>query len=195
MAFTNEKSVAKYEKENKHCPECEIRLPYESRANKFCSHQCSATFSNRKNYPVEHRAKCRYCSGRLPIPFRSVFCSDECSLSHRREYLASVDTNTVSDPVTLKKIILARRGYKCEMCGLNEWNGIPAPLEVDHINGVSDDNRSENLRILCCNCHAQTPTYKSKNRGNGRLSLQKKKRLLAISADSSSDQEARFSTE
>lgn len=53
----------------------------------------------------------------------------------------------------------------CENCGITEWNGQPAPLELDHINGRHDDNRLENLRILCPNCHAQTSTYRGKNKG------------------------------
>ena len=64
------------------------------------------------------------------------------------------------------RIQLFKRGLKekrCEKCGLTEWNNQPIPLEVDHINGIYNDNRIENLRILCPNCHAQTPTYKSKN--------------------------------
>jgi hypothetical protein len=48
---------------------------------------------------------------------------------------------------------------KCEGCGITEWQGKPAPLELDHINGVKRDNRIDNLRILCPNCHAQTLTY------------------------------------
>ena len=49
------------------------------------------------------------------------------------------------------------------MCGITEWNGQPTPTELDHINGVRTDNRLENLRILCPNCHAQTKTYRGKN--------------------------------
>jgi hypothetical protein len=52
---------------------------------------------------------------------------------------------------------------KCECCGITQWNGKPAPLELDHINGINTDNRIENLRILCPNCHAQTDTYRGKN--------------------------------
>ncbi len=44
-------------------------------------------------------------------------------------------------------------------------NGRPIPLELDHINGRRDDNRLDNLRILCPNCHAQTETYRGKNIG------------------------------
>lgn len=51
----------------------------------------------------------------------------------------------------------------CSKCGLSEWNDLPIPLELDHINGIRTDNRIDNLRILCPNCHAQTPTYCGKN--------------------------------
>ena len=41
----------------------------------------------------------------------------------------------------------------------DEWQGKPITLQLDHINGIHDDNRIENLRIVCPNCHSQTPTY------------------------------------
>lgn len=55
--------------------------------------------------------------------------------------------------------------YKCGECGLkNEWNGKILNLQLDHINGIRNDNRLENLRFLCPNCHTQTETYCSKNK-------------------------------
>ena len=49
------------------------------------------------------------------------------------------------------------------MCGLSEWINGKLVLELDHINGDHTDNRIENLRFLCPNCHSQTETFRSKN--------------------------------
>jgi len=49
--------------------------------------------------------------------------------------------------------------YECAACGIVEWRGRRLKLHLDHCNGVSNDNRFENLRLLCPNCHSQTPTY------------------------------------
>jgi len=52
----------------------------------------------------------------------------------------------------------------CESCGIgSEWNGEPLSLQLDHINGVNDDNRFDNLRFLCPNCHSQTETFGARN--------------------------------
>ncbi len=48
----------------------------------------------------------------------------------------------------------------CNECGQPPvWNGKPLTLQLDHINGVWNDNRIENLRILCGHCHSQTSTF------------------------------------
>lgn len=65
------------------------------------------------------------------------------------------------------KIRLYREGFKdkkCEMCGQGEiWQNKQISLILDHINGVWNDNRLENLRILCPNCNATLPTHCGKN--------------------------------
>lgn len=54
--------------------------------------------------------------------------------------------------------------YVCVSCGnTGEWNGRPLVLTLDHINGINDDNRLENLRFLCPNCHSQTDTFAGRN--------------------------------
>lgn len=54
---------------------------------------------------------------------------------------------------------------ECYICGQPPtWNKNPLALQLDHINGINNDNRIENLRILCPNCHTQTPTFSGKNK-------------------------------
>lgn len=65
----------------------------------------------------------------------------------------------------IKKRILKEgiKEYKCERCGRTEWEGEKIPLELHHKNGVHNDNRLENLEILCPNCHALTDNYSGKS--------------------------------
>jgi 5-methylcytosine-specific restriction endonuclease McrA len=51
----------------------------------------------------------------------------------------------------------------CSYCGGAEWLGRPIPLELDHVDGDKTNNQLENLRLICPNCHALTPTYRGKN--------------------------------
>ena len=53
--------------------------------------------------------------------------------------------------------------YKCEECGIDEWNGKKISLELDHISGNRLDNSLENLKLLCPNCHSQTHTFRGRN--------------------------------
>lgn len=71
------------------------------------------------------------------------------------------------------------REYKCELCGIVEWEfkgeKIPVPLVLDHINGVNNDNRLENLRLVCRNCDGCLPTFSGRNSKHRYTSSQKKK--------------------
>jgi hypothetical protein len=52
----------------------------------------------------------------------------------------------------------------CQECGVTEWRGKPLSLCLHHLNGVNDDNRIENLVLLCPNCHSQTDNFAGRNR-------------------------------
>jgi len=78
--------------------------------------------------------------------------------------------------VTLKHRLIKELKWEhiCKICNLKEWNSKPIPLEIDHINGIHNDNRIENLQFICPNCHAQTDTYKGKNIKNKGVKIQYK---------------------
>jgi len=64
----------------------------------------------------------------------------------------------------LRRLLRLGRPYRCATCNVSEWRGKPLGLHVDHVNGVNNDNRLDNLRLLCPNCHSQTDTYCNKLR-------------------------------
>lgn len=68
-----------------------------------------------------------------------------------------------------KRILIADKGNICSICNESTWCGKPIPLVCDHIDGDSSNSNFNNFRLVCCNCDAQLPTYKSKNNGKGRL--------------------------
>ena len=53
---------------------------------------------------------------------------------------------------------------KCEVCGIEAWNGAPLNMELHHENGDRTNHLLENLLMICPNCHSQTDTYRAKNK-------------------------------
>lgn len=101
-----------------------------------------------------------------------------CSTDHfnRRNHIGNatytlddilVENSSYANISSLKNRLLKekRLEYKCAICGLTEWLKQPISLHLDHINGIHNDHRIENLRFLCPNCHSQTETYAGKNKG------------------------------
>jgi hypothetical protein len=81
-----------------------------------------------------------------------------------------VERSTYTDRFRLKKRLLAAGLLRdeCAICGIVEWQHRKLVLQLDHVNGIGDDHRLENLRLVCPNCHSQTTTYCGRNIRLGR---------------------------
>jgi 5-methylcytosine-specific restriction endonuclease McrA len=84
----------------------------------------------------------------------------------RKSWTAAEALAQSKSRITIKRHLL-RAGIlenRCDWCGLTTWRGQPISIQIDHVNGIRDDHRLENLRMLCPNCHSQTDTFAAKNR-------------------------------
>lgn len=112
----------------------------------------------------------------------------ELKFSYKRSALANyhakmnindvlVENSTYKNATVLKKRLFAEglKEQKCEKCGIIDWQGEPISLQIHHINGVHNDNRLENIQILCPNCHSQTDTYSGKNANKENNTIYSKK--------------------
>jgi len=153
------------------CKECGIAT---SNPN-FCSRSCSAAYNNRNNHWRDTHGirqvpgKCLQCDVQLEKA-QKVYCSISCQQRHKSDLKIAhwkVTGKISKGPV---KRYLAEKREGCWECGITTWNNKEIVLELEHIDGNSDNNTEENLSLLCPNCHSQTPTYKGANKGNGRHS-------------------------
>lgn len=66
-----------------------------------------------------------------------------------------------------RKILIKEQRNKCKICGINQWSNQPITLECDHIDGDHSNNKKENLRMICPNCHSQTSNWRGRNKQKG----------------------------
>lgn len=128
---------------------------------------------------VVKTAKCRECGNLTKRPSR-LYCSNKCQIKYQyKEYInkwkqgsasgnRGISTKNISKH--LKHFLIEKYGGKCSLCGWNKKHPITktVPVEVDHKDGNAENNLESNLRLLCPNCHALTPSFRNLNRGNGR---------------------------
>jgi hypothetical protein len=115
------------------------------------------------------------------IKDQKKYCSNICQMSDRQEQYISlwkmgqktgnrgIRTKGISGHV--KKHLEKKFGERCSICGWSKQNPITGrvPLEIDHIDGNSENSSEENLRLICPNCHSLSPNFRNLNRGNGRV--------------------------
>lgn len=186
---------------SKECLNCGIEFTYgkysgttRTSANKFCNRSCAATYNNTKfpkrNNPENiHITECPVC-GSKNVGRYAKFCSTSCSHKHSRDEKlikwidgdSSVVTTSWGLSEFAREFILFSRDYSCESCGWGERHpNDGAPLvQVDHIDGDSQNNDVSNLKVLCPNCHSKTPHHGARNKGNGRAARRKMRRKVGF---------------
>lgn len=95
------------------------------------------------------------------------FCNNVCQqeFKYKFETIDKIKSGILT--ASTKRYLFETCGERCSECGQkNIWNNKPLTLQLDHIDGNSDNNDLSNLRILCPNCHTQTETFGSKGKGN-----------------------------
>ena len=157
------------------CKECGVeiwRRPSELGTNVFCSTSCSAKYNNRSRIISSICLNCQTSFHPYRGSKKMKFCASKCY----REYNNKINIEKMKSgnhsfgKTSIRKYIIQIHGNKCMSCG---WNSInpkskKCPIQIDHIDGNSDNNNFNNLRLLCPNCHSLTPTFMALNYGNGR---------------------------
>lgn len=122
---------------------------------------------------------CLVC-GKRPKRSIYIYCSNKCQSDYKyNRYIEDWKKGLVngSRGITAKNIsrhidryLKEKYQNKCSLCGWNTINKYleKIPLEIDHINGDSEDNSENNLRLICPNCHSLSANYRNLNRGRGR---------------------------
>jgi len=120
------------------------------------------------------KSNCLNCNKEFeygPYQKKGKYCCNPCQGEHKsklyKESWYRGDLKRV-ERSTMRRYLTEDRGYRCEVCGIIDWQNKKITLQVDHINGDPANDSPDNVRLICPNCHSQTPFLGNGNRGRGR---------------------------
>lgn len=111
------------------------------------------------------RPLCKNC-GKEVIKNPNVFCDLICQILYKLDKSHEKIENGESVADKIMKRYLVTLNPCCHTCGIHSWMNKPLMLELDHIDGDCTNTTLQNCRLLCPNCHSQTPTFRAKNTNN-----------------------------
>jgi len=119
---------------------------------------------------------------------RGKYCSNKCQQEYRYQNVSipKIKAGTAEIRST-RRFLIETQGDICSECGqTSEWHGKKLQLHLDHADGHRTNNKIENLRLMCPNCHSQTETYAGRNNGNFvGMKVNDKKLLSALTTNKS----------
>lgn len=120
---------------------------------------------------------CETCNNEVKYRY-GKYCSNKCQMNHKWQKLrVYIEQDLINEQgfgveysgSIAKRYLVEKHGPKCQKCNWSETNEFTGkiPIEIDHIDGNCTNNKLDNLRLLCPNCHSLTATFKGGNKKTG----------------------------
>lgn len=125
------------------------------------------------------RAKEQHASGIMGYDYNLLPAETKARMNHNKGDFSKT-TFEYDGRGNHKKALIQERGHRCEDCGLATWKDQLIPLELEHSDGDNRNHIKDNLKLLCCNCHALTPTWRGRNKNYGNTKVSDNELLTAL---------------